>query len=146
VKITKSSTAEPTVTGKGPAENFTGDVYVDPVAVPDGPFGVLASLVYFTPGARTAWHRHPLGQSLYVTEGIGYVQRRGGPVELIQPGDRVVIEPDEEHWHGAVPNRFMVHLALNQVDDDHSAAEWGDHVTEAEYGAGADAPAGTPTP
>jgi quercetin dioxygenase-like cupin family protein len=94
---------------------------------------VLASLVHFMPGARTAWHSHPLGQSLFVTEGIGLVQRRGDPVEVIRPGDRVYIQPDEEHWHGATPTRLMVHLALNEVDDEHVAANWGEHVRDDEY-------------
>ena len=77
----------------------------------------------------------PLGQSLFVTEGIGRCQRRGGPVEVIRPGDRVYIEPDEEHWHGASPGRLMVHLALNEVDDEHVAVHWGEHVTDDEYNA-----------
>jgi quercetin dioxygenase-like cupin family protein len=133
MQIIHSSADAPT--GKGPADNFTGDVYVDPVAAPAGPSRILASLVHFTPGARTAWHRHPLGQTLFVTEGIGLVQRRGGPVETIRPGDRVRIEPDEEHWHGATPDRLMVHLALNETDDEHPAAHWGEHVTDDEYDA-----------
>ena len=100
---------------------------------------MLANLVHFMPGARTAWHSHPLGQSLFVTEGIGLCQRRGGPIEVIRPGDRVYIEPDEEHWHGATPGRLMVHLALNEVDDEHVAAHWGEHVSDDEYnGAGTD--------
>ena len=123
------------VTGKGPAEWFTGDVYIDTIATPLAPSRVLASLVHFTPGARTAWHRHPLGQNLFVTEGIGLVQRRGGPVEVIRPGDRVYLEPDEEHWHGATPTRLMVHVAINEVDDEHPAAHWGEHVTDQEYNA-----------
>ncbi|SDS83384.1 Cupin domain protein [Friedmanniella luteola] len=131
MELIRSSTA--TGTGKGPAEWFTGDVYIDAVATASPPSRVTANLVHFMPGARTAWHRHPLGQSLFVTEGVGLVQRRGGPVETIQPGDRVHIEPDEEHWHGASATRLMVHLALNEVDDDHPAAHWGDHVTDAEY-------------
>jgi quercetin dioxygenase-like cupin family protein len=133
MQITRSSTESPT--GKGPAEWFTGDVYIDPVAAPAAPSRVLASLVHFMPGARTAWHRHPLGQSLFVTEGIGLCQRRGGLVEVIRPGDRVYIEPDEEHWHGATPGRLMVHLALNEVDDEHVAVHWGDHVSDEEYNA-----------
>jgi quercetin dioxygenase-like cupin family protein len=131
MKITTSSLDQ--ATGKGSAERFTGDVYIDTLATASPPSRVLASLVHFTPGARTAWHRHPLGQSLFVTEGIGLVQRRGGPIEVIRPGDRVYIEPDEEHWHGATPTRLMVHLALNEVDEDHVAAHWGDHVTDEEY-------------
>jgi quercetin dioxygenase-like cupin family protein len=120
-------------TRKGPADWFTGDVYIDTVASPSHPSRALASLVHFMPGARTAWHRHPLGQSLFVTEGIGLVQRRGGPVETIRPGDRIYVEPDEEHWHGATPTRLMVHFALNEADDDHEAAHWGEHVTDEEY-------------
>ena len=122
-------------TAKGPADWFSGDVYLDPVASPSPPGRVSANLVHFTPGARTAWHTHPLGQTIYVTEGLGRCQRRGGPVEEIHPGDRVHFAPDEEHWHGAVPSRFMVHLALNEVDDEHVAAVWGEHVTDEEYGA-----------
>ena len=132
MQITRSSVE----TGKGSPDWFTGDVYIDPVAAPSPPSRVQAALVHFTPGARTAWHRHPLGQTLFVTEGVGQVQRRGGPVEIIRPGDRVYIEPDEEHWHGATPTRLMVHLALNEVDEQHVAAHWGEHVTDEEYSAG----------
>ena len=91
--------------------------------------------MHFTPGARTAWHTHPLGQTIYVTEGVGLCQRRAGPIEVLRAGDRVLFEPDEEHWHGAAPARFMAHLALNEVDGDHVAAHWGEHVTDDEYGA-----------
>jgi quercetin dioxygenase-like cupin family protein len=129
-----SSSAEG-ATSKGPAEWFTGDVHVDTVATPVAPSRVLASLVHFAPGARTAWHSHPLGQSLFVTEGIGYVQSRGGEVQVIKPGDRVYVEPGEEHWHGACPTRLMVHVAINEVDDEHPAAHWGEHVTDEEYNA-----------
>ena len=122
-------------TNKGPGDWFTGDVYIDPVAVPTAPSRVQANLVHFTPGARTAWHTHPLGQTIFVTEGVGLCQTRGGPVEIIRPGDRVVFAPDEDHWHGAAPNRFMAHLALNEVDDEHPAAHWGEHVTDEEYAA-----------
>lgn len=131
MQITSSSTD--VATSKGPAEWFTGDVYIDPVASSPAPSRVQANLVHFMPGARTAWHSHPLGQTLFVTEGIGLVQRRGGPVEIIRPGDRVCIQPDEEHWHGATPARLMVHLALNEVDDQHPPAHWGQHVTDADY-------------
>jgi quercetin dioxygenase-like cupin family protein len=89
--------------------------------------------VHFMPGARTAWHRHPLGQSLFVTEGIGLCQRRGGCVEVIRPGDRIYIEPDEEHWHGATPEPLTVHIAINEVDDQRAAAHWGEHVSKEEY-------------
>ena len=131
MQITRSSID----TGKGPEEWFTGDVYIDPVAAAPAPARVQANLVHFTPGALTAWHTHALGQTIYVTEGVGRCQRRGGPVEVIRPGDRVFFEPDEDHWHGAAPSRFMVHLALNEVDDDHPAAVWGDKVSDEEYSA-----------
>jgi quercetin dioxygenase-like cupin family protein len=122
-------------TTKGPAEWFTGAVYIDPVAVPAPGSHVQANSVHFTPGARTAWHTHPNGQTIYVTEGLGFAQHRGGPIELIRPGDRVFFEPGEHHWHGAAPNRFMTHLALVEVDDEGTSATWGDHVTDEEYGA-----------
>jgi quercetin dioxygenase-like cupin family protein len=129
VNITRSSID----TAKGPAEWFSGDVYIDEIAVAPAPARIRANLVHFTPGARTAWHAHPLGQTIYVTEGVGLCQRRGGPVETIRPGDRVFFEPDEDHWHGASPTRFMAHLALNETDDAHVTANWGDKVTDEEY-------------
>ena len=122
-------------TSPGPADWFTGAVYIDQVAAPEGSSRVMASNVHFTPGARTAWHTHPNGQTIYVTEGIGLAQRRGGEVEVIRPGDRVFFDPGEEHWHGAAANRFMAHMAIVQVDDDGDSATWGDHVTDEEYGA-----------
>jgi len=131
MQITKNSVK----TNPGPSEWFTGSVYVDSVAVPSGPSRVNASSVHFTPGARTAWHKHPNGQTIYVIEGVGLAQRRGGPIEVIRPGDRVFFEPGEDHWHGASPNRFMTHLAMLDVDDQGNAASWGDHVSDAEYSA-----------
>jgi quercetin dioxygenase-like cupin family protein len=122
-------------TKPGPADWFTGSVYIDTVAAPSGGSRVSASSVHFTPGARTAWHTHPNGQTIYVLEGVGRAQRRGGPVETIRPGDRVFFEPGEEHWHGAAPDRFMTHLAMIEVGDDGSSATWLDHVTDEEYGA-----------
>ena len=95
----------------------------------------MASNVHFTPGARTAWHTHPNGQTIFVLEGVGHAQRRGGPVEVIRPGDSVFFEPGEEHWHGAAATRFMLHLAIVQVDDEGNSATWLDHVTDAEYAA-----------
>jgi quercetin dioxygenase-like cupin family protein len=89
--------------------------------------------VHFTPGARTAWHTHPNGQTIFVLEGVGLCQRRGGPVETIRAGDRVLFEPGEEHWHGAAPDCFMTHLALQQPDEAGTTATWGEHVTDAEY-------------
>jgi quercetin dioxygenase-like cupin family protein len=122
-------------TTAGPSDWFTGSVYIDPVATPSGASRLSASSVHFTPGARTAWHTHPNGQTIYVLEGVGLCQRRGGPIEVLRPGDRVFFEPAEEHWHGAAATRFMTHLALLQVDDDNTAATWGSHVTDEEYGA-----------
>jgi len=120
-------------TTKGPAEWFTGDVYLDAVAAPSGPYLIAAASVHFTPGARTAWHTHPVGQTIYVTEGVGLCQRRGGPVEVIRPGDRVFFEPNEEHWHGAAPDRFMTHIAMQQQDAQGNVVSWGEHVTDEEY-------------
>jgi quercetin dioxygenase-like cupin family protein len=129
VQITRSSIA----TQKGPAEWFTGDVYIDTVADPVGTSTFAAASVHFAPGARTAWHTHPHGQTIFVTEGIGRCQRAGGPVEIIGPGDRIYFEPDERHWHGAAPDRFMVHLAMHQLDDSGSAVTWGEHVSDEQY-------------
>jgi quercetin dioxygenase-like cupin family protein len=122
-------------TAVGPGEWFTGDVYIDTVATPSGPSRVSAAAVRFTPGARTAWHTHPNGQTVYVTEGVGLVQRRGERIEVIRPGDRVFFEPGEDHWHGASSTRFMTHVAMFDVDENGSGATWGDHVTEEEYAA-----------
>jgi quercetin dioxygenase-like cupin family protein len=119
----------------GPSEWFTGAVFLDAVANPSGPSRLQAVSVHFTPAARTAWHTHPNGQTIYVTEGVGLAQRRGGPVEVIRSGDRVFFEPAEEHWHGAAPDRFMTHLAMQQADDQGSPVTWGVHVTDEEYGA-----------
>jgi quercetin dioxygenase-like cupin family protein len=132
MQITRSTTVD---TARGPNDWFTGVVYIDTVAEQTGPSRVAASSVHFTPGARTAWHTHPNGQTIWVTEGIGLCQRRGGPIEVIRPGDRAFFEPDEHHWHGAAPTRFMVHIAMQQADEAGSVVTWGDHVTDEEYGA-----------
>jgi len=121
-------------TSVGPSDRFTGTVYVDTVAAPAGGSQVSASIVHFMPGARTAWHTHPNGQTIWVLEGVGVCQRRGGPVELIRPGDRVFFEPGEEHWHGAHPSRLMTHIAMLQVDSDGKSADWLAHVADREYG------------
>ena len=122
-------------TARGPSDWFTGTVYIDPVAAPSDDSRVSVSNVHFTPGARTAWHTNPNGQTIWVTEGLGLAQRHGGPIEVIRPGDRVFFEPGENHWHGAAPNRFMAHLAIVQVDEEGNPATWGEHVTNEEYGA-----------
>ena len=134
MEITRSS-AE---TMAGPGEWFTGEVYIDTVAVPSEPSRLAAASVHFSPGARTAWHIHPNGQTLFVTEGVGRCQRRGGPVEVIRPGDRVFFEPGEDHWHGADPDCFMTHLAMHQVDAEGSAVNWGEPVSDEEYAAAVD--------
>lgn len=119
----------------GPSDWFTGAVYIDTVAEPSAPSRLAAAAVHFAPGARTAWHTHPFGQMIFVTEGSGLCRRRGGPIEVIRPGDRVFFEPSEDHWHGAAPDRFMTHLAMQEVDDSGSAVDWGEHVTDEEYAA-----------
>jgi quercetin dioxygenase-like cupin family protein len=120
-------------TAPGPSDWFTGRVFVDAIAAPAQGSTVAAASVHFTPGARTAWHTHPLGQTIWVTEGLGLCQREGGPVEVIRPGDRVFFEPGENHWHGAAPTRFMTHVAIQQAGEDGSPVEWGRHVTDEEY-------------
>jgi len=139
MKLTKHGTA----TSPGPAEWFTGAVYIDPVASPSDGSRLNASSVHFTPGARTAWHTHPNGQTIYVIEGIGLAQRRGGQIEVIRPGDRVFFEPGEDHWHGAAAGHFMSHIAMLEVDDKGQTATWGAHVSDEEY---AKAPAGGERP
>ena len=120
-----------TATGNGPTDWFTGTVYIDTIATPGETSALGAAAVHFTPGARTAWHTHPLGQTIWVTEGVGLCQRRGGPVEVIRPGDRVFFEPGEDHWHGATANRFMIHLAMVEVDGEGNAATWGEQIGRA---------------
>jgi len=131
MQITRSSIE----TAAGPSDWFTGAVYIDAVAAASNGSRLSASSVHFTPGARTAWHTHPNGQTIYVIEGVGRAQQRGGPVEVIRPGDRVFFEPGEEHWHGAAPDRFMTHIAMLEVDDGGNNATWGEHVTDDEYNA-----------
>ena len=131
MKITKNSVA----TNVGPSDWFTGTVYIDTVATAAEPSRLAAASVHFTPGARTAWHTHPLGQTIFVTEGMGLCQREGGPVEVIRPGDSVYFEPEENHWHGAAPDRFMTHIAMQEVDDAGSPVTWGAHVSDENYGA-----------
>lgn len=121
-------------TGRGPGDWFTGTVFIDTIAAPSTESQIGAGSVHFTPGARTAWHTHPRGQTIWVTEGVGLCGRRGGPIEVIRPGDRVFFQPGEDHWHGAAPTRFMTHLAMQQADDEGNVVTWGDHVTDEEYG------------
>jgi quercetin dioxygenase-like cupin family protein len=116
------------------AAYFTGRVWQEVVSAPPAPARVRALRVTFEPGARTAWHTHPLGQTLHVVSGVGLIGTRGGPVEVIRAGDTVWIPPGEEHWHGAAPDRMMCHLAIQEAEDGRTA-DWLAHVTDAEYGA-----------
>jgi quercetin dioxygenase-like cupin family protein len=121
-------------TNPGPSTSFTGSVFVDTIAALSESSPIGAASVHFTPGARTAWHTHPNGQTIWVTEGVGLCQREGGQIEVIRPGDRVFLEPGENHWHGAAPNRFMTHIAIQQADENGSPVSWGEHVTDEQYG------------
>lgn len=126
-------------TVQGPAERFTGSVWIDRVAVAELPSRMRSNCVHFAPGARTAWHQHPFGQILHVTEGAGRVQQRGGPVLEVRAGDTVVTRPEEWHWHGADPHHFMTHIGMHEARDDGHDAEWGEHVTDDEYRGATDA-------
>ena len=119
-------------TAPGPADWFTGAVYIDTLATPSAPSRLAAASVHFTPGARTAWHTHPLGQTLIVVSGYGRAQRWGGPVEEIHPGDVVWIPPGEKHWHGASPTTALTHLAI-QEQLDGKTVDWLEQVSDAQY-------------
>jgi quercetin dioxygenase-like cupin family protein len=118
--------------GKGPADYFTGSVRVDPLIETKEPARVRGAHVTFEPGARTAWHTHPLGQTLIVTSGLGWVQRLGGSVEEIRPGDVVWFEPGEKHWHGATATTGMSHIAIQEALNG-SAVEWLEKVSDDDY-------------
>jgi quercetin dioxygenase-like cupin family protein len=121
-------------TVRGPADQSTGDVYIDMIASPSEASNPGAALIHFSPGARTAWHTHPHGQTIWVSEGVGLCQGEGGPVEMIRAGDRVFFEPGENHWHGAAPTRFMVHLAVQQADQEGNFVAFGERVSDEQYG------------
>jgi quercetin dioxygenase-like cupin family protein len=129
MKITPSGA---TPTRRAPASYFTGTVWLDPVIEAPQPARINAVRVTFEPGARTAWHTHPLGQTLYVLAGCGRVQTEGEPVREIRAGDVVWIPPGEKHWHGAAPDTMMVHLAMQEAENG-SAATWLEHVTDAQF-------------
>lgn len=129
MKIVKA----PNATNKGSADWFTGDVYVDSIAVEGS--GISAAVVHFTPGARTAWHVHDHGQTIFITEGIGYVQREGGAKEEVRAGDMVFFEPGENHWHGASSDRLMTHVAMLKLPESGPGTHWGVHVSDDEYSA-----------
>ncbi len=118
--------------GRGPDEYFTGNVRVDPLFSPPEPARVAGASVTFEPGARTAWHTHPLGQTLIVTSGCGWVQRDGGPIEDIRPGDVVWFAPGEKHWHGATATTGMTHIAIQEKLDG-KVVDWMEKVSDAQY-------------
>ena len=129
----KRGGSQPSV--KGPAEWFTGSVRLDPLIDAPDPALVRAASVTFEPGARTAWHKHPLGQTLIVTAGCGRCQREGGPIEEIRPGDVVWISPGEKHWHGAAPATAMTHIAIQERLDG-KVVDWMEPVSDEQYRAG----------
>ena len=120
-------------TRQAPAANFTGVVYQDEVLAVTPPSRLRASVVTFTPGARTAWHAHPVGQTLYCLSGVGRYQAEGGPVQELRPGDTVLIPPNARHWHGAAPDRIFSHLAMSENDDKGQGTAWFEHVSDADY-------------
>jgi quercetin dioxygenase-like cupin family protein len=115
-----------------PPDYFTGTVWQDPIIEAPAPARIRAALVTFEPGARTAWHTHPLGQTLIVTAGLGRVQRDGGPIEDIRPGDVVWFAPGEKHWHGAAPTTAMTHIAIAEAQNG-KVVDWMEHVSDAQY-------------
>ncbi len=127
----KRSGSQPS--GIGPADWFSGQVRIDPLFAAPEPARVRGASVTFEPGARTAWHTHPLGQTLVVTSGCGRVQRAGGAIEEVRAGDVVWFSPNERHWHGAAPTTAMTHLAIQEALHG-KAVEWLEHVSDAEYG------------
>ena len=126
----KRSGSQPS--GKGPADYFTGVVRIDPLNNPPEPARVAMALVTFEPGARTAWHTHPLGQTLIVTSGCGWIQRDGRPIEEIRPGDVIWFAPDEKHWHGASPTTAMSHIAIQEKLNG-SPVTWMEQVSDDQY-------------
>jgi len=117
---------------KGPEDWFTGDVRIDPLFGPNEPARAGAASVTFEPGARTAWHTHPLGQTLIITSGVGWVQTEGGPIEEVKPGDVVWFPPHEKHWHGASPDKAMTHIAIQEYQDG-SPVTWMEKVSDRQY-------------
>ncbi len=129
MKITRGGSQ---ASAKGPADWFTGTVRIDPLFSAGAPGRATSSAVTFEPGARTAWHTHPLGQALIVTSGFGRVQREGGPIEEIRPGDVIWFEAGEKHWHGAAPHAALTHIAVQEALDG-KAVEWLEHVSDDQY-------------
>lgn len=120
-------------TRKAPADTFTGDAWVDVIAHGEPPSRLRLAMVRFAPGARNAWHRHAVGQTVHVTDGRGLIQARGGAIVHIGPGDTVHTPPGEWHWHGAAPDHFMTHLATWDAPADGPETEWGEQVSDEEY-------------
>jgi quercetin dioxygenase-like cupin family protein len=120
-------------TRRGAAETFTGVVFQDPVITAEAPSRLGGSVVTFTPGARTAWHSHPVGQTLFCLSGVGRICFKGEKPQVLNPGDTVNIPPDTMHWHGASPDRLFSHLALSEAGEQGQGAAWGAHVSDAEY-------------
>jgi quercetin dioxygenase-like cupin family protein len=118
--------------GKGPTDWFTGTVRIDPLFQASAPMRTFGASVTFEPGARTAWHTHPLGQTLIVTAGAGWVQREGGPIEEIHSGDVVSFAPGEKHWHGATPTTALTHIAIHEALDG-KVVDWMEHVSDEQY-------------
>ena len=125
--------AEDRPTKKASNEQFTGDVFQDPVLVGEAPSRMRATNVTFSPGARTDWHQHPVGQTLWAVAGVGRVQIEGGPVQELRPGDTAVIPPNARHWHGAAPDRIFTHLAMSETGDDGGGTEWFEKVNNVDY-------------
>ena len=132
MKIIKSQ-ARPSKSA--PPEWFSGSVWIDAISAPSEPSRLHAVRVTFAPGARTAWHTHPLGQVLHVLSGVGRVQVEGEEAQTVEPGDTVVFEPGVKHWHGAAAGHVFVHLALQEEDESGSTATWLEHVSDEEYSA-----------
>jgi quercetin dioxygenase-like cupin family protein len=126
----KRSGSQPS--GKGPAEYFTGTVRIDPLFEAPDPARARGAIVTFEPGARSAWHTHPLGQTLIVTFGCGWVQREGGPIEEVRPGDVVWFPPGEKHWHGATPTTGMMHIAIQEAVNGKNV-DWMEKVSDEQY-------------
>lgn len=125
--------AQSRATRQAPGERFSGQVWQDEVVVGEAPSRMRATNVTFTPGARTAWHQHPVGQYLYCTSGVGRVQLEGERVQELRPGDTAVIPPNTRHWHGAAPDRIFVHLAMSEVNDQREGTAWFELVSDEQY-------------
>jgi quercetin dioxygenase-like cupin family protein len=123
----------PSNTTKGPANMFHGDVYFDVIVKGEEPSRVRVNSVHFTPGARTAWHSHAVGQTLHVTEGVGLVQEKGGDIKILKRGDTIYTPPGVSHWHGAMKDNLMTHLAIWEAPVSGEESTWGEHVTDEEY-------------